>query len=161
MKIPANKCIMTIRYTQYRNIDFITEHKKLVDRFGSVWMLKVGRKIPIVSLEEVARESGIIILKAPKVAGGQFYIAPQISYRNGMPLKDFNYPEYYEDMIDSQKEYEITLDGTWLEIGIISPLPADALNSMLMKKSGKKLLDVIGSTRTSIMYAVCESELVL
>lgn len=161
MKIPANKCIMTIRYTQYRNIDFITEHKKLVDRFGSVWMLKVGRKIPIVSLEEVARESGIIILKAPKVAGGQFYIAPLISYHNGMPLKDFNYPEYYEDMIDSQKEYEITLDGTWLEIGIISPLPADALNSMLMKKSGKKLLDVIGSTRTSIMYAVCESELVL
>lgn len=161
MKIPANKCIMTIRYTQYRSIDFIAEHKKLIDRHGSVWMLKVGRKIPIISLEEVARESGLIILKAPKVAGGKYYIAPLIHYHNGMPLQDFNYPKYYEDMIDSQREYEISLDGTWLEIGRIVSLPADALNSMLMKKSGKKLLDVIGSTRTSIMYTVCEKEIVL
>ena len=161
MIIPADKCIMAIRFAQYRNVDFINELETLITKFGSAWMLKVGRKIPESSLNRMMEESRLIILKAPKVVGGEYFIASCASFHNGNPLPDFRYPIYYSEMIRSSTDNEFTFDGTWLEITEIKPLPTSALEHMKMLKSDKKLDDVIRGTRTSTLYAICRQEIAL
>ncbi len=157
MKIEANKEILVIRFTQYKNVDFIDEHSKIVKEKNSVWILKVGRMIPQKSIERVIGGSKVVVLKAPKKAGGKYYIASIKGYHNGLPKSGFDYPKYYDEMLDSS--YEYTLEGTWICVETIQEIDDSILDHLLMEKNRNRLVDVINSTRTSVLYAISDEEL--
>ena len=154
--VKANQPLLVIRFTQYKKIDFIGEHLRLINKDGFVWMLKTGRRIPDSSLKKSVFKNGIVILKAPKKAGGQYYFAIVDNYHNGLPQDDYSYPRYYDEMIE--ESYDYSMDGTWLKIKKIKIMEENMLDHLIMQKSGKNLHDVINSTRTSVLYAISDSD---
>ena len=65
--------MLVIRFLTVRRVDFISEHQKIIQKNGSVWMLKTGKQILDVSLKEVLDSGGNLILKAPKAEGGELF----------------------------------------------------------------------------------------
>lgn len=156
MVVKANKEILVVRFSQYKKVDFIEEHLKLIRKIGNVWMLKIGRKIPEKSLKNVLSENGMILLKAPKKVGGKYYLAMVEEYHNGLPKDSFVYPDYYKEIIEDC--FGFSLEGTWIKVNCIKEMPKDLLNNFQMSKNGKPLENVINSTRTSVLYAVCNKD---
>ena len=151
MDLQTGKRIMVIRYTPFRKYDFIDEHTKLIAQKQSVWMLKIGRKIPEVAINEIITEGGNIVLKAPKSSGGNYYLAHCCAFHQGRASNDMVFPEYYFSINgDFDKD---PLDGTWLKIDRLERLNEHYSDRLYLCRNGKKLNEVIGTTRTSVLYA--------
>jgi len=97
-----------------------------------------------------------MVLKAPKNLGGKYYIAIAEEYYNGLPKESFVYPEYYKEMVEAS--FDFSLEGTWIKVSCIKEMTGDMINHFQMSKSGKPLKNVINSTRTSVLYAVCDKD---
>lgn len=153
MVIEANKAVLLIRYNNYKKTDFILEHNKIVSDKGYVWMLKAGRKLVESKLLKVINETGVVILKAPKNSGGNYYYAKIQDYRFGIQSRDMISPDYYKILVDDESLWQIeSLDGTWLKIGEIKPLSINVIERFKLISNGKKVDDVIRSTMSSTLY---------
>ena len=150
MDILAEKRMMVIRYTPFKKFDFIEEHAKLIAQQQSVWMLKIGRKIPETAITKIIDEGGNVVLKAPKSAGGDFYLAHCCASHQGRRLKNMVFPEYYL-FIDGDFDRD-PLDGTWLKIDRLESLSEHYSDRLYLCSNGKKLNDIISTTRTSVLY---------
>jgi hypothetical protein len=160
--IEKNKAVLLFRYNNYKKTDFIEEHNNAADENGYVWMLKAGRKLIEAKLCQVKDESGIMILKAPKNAGGNYYCAQIFNYWFGSPNKSMNFPVYYEELIDDERLWQIeSLDGTWLKIGKITALSSETVQELRLISNNKKIEDVIGSTMSSTLYVQSDKKLII
>ena len=151
MQLKKNCPLLVLRFTQFGHYDFVKEHNCLICDNGFTWMLKKGRNIPLKSLETVLNSGGGMILKAPKKAGGIYYYAHFSACANGVPQDNYNYPRYYAEITD---EYvDNPLDGTWIKLDYIHELSDDIVEHLYLSSNDNKVVDVIGKTRTSVMYA--------
>lgn len=148
--IEANKPVLVIRYNCFKDFDFILEHCKLLQEGGHVWMLKVGKKIPITSLENFEEAGGQLILKSPKRLGNRYYYAHMTKYKHGSPSADMKFPSYYHAM--TEESYDYTLDGTWLQIDDLFEISDKDVDYFHLIKNGAALRDIINATRTSTLY---------
>ena len=147
-----DKKMMVIRFFSVRKVDFISEHKVLIEKNGSVWMLKSGKKIPDSSLKNVLESGGVILLKAPKIEGGRFYKAHFVDFFLGVPKPEMIFPDYYSSL-ENEYDYEKSiLDGTWFKVDSILEMQDSDVDELVLWSNGKKLKDVINQTRTSVMY---------
>ena len=144
------KEIIVIRFLKVNKYDFVAEHSTIINKEKTVWMLKTGKYIPAIVLDEVLRNGGKVILKAPKAIGGKYYLTHFHEYKHGMPEKGMNYPKYYNCL---PKDYEKpVLDGTWLRIDQIYELKDEEVHKLRLCSSSKRLEDVVSQTRTTVMY---------
>lgn len=162
MVIEAHKAAFLIRYNNYKKTDFIEEHNKVVDENGYVWMLKAGRKLVESKLSKVFNDTAMLILKAPKSAGGNYYYTQIFDYRFGKLEADMKSPEYYNKLVDDEKIWQIdSLEGTWLKISRIQRLSNEIAKEFKLISNNKYIDDVIGSTMSATLYIQSDKTLEL
>ena len=151
--IEAKKKCLLLRFGNYREYDFINEHKEVIRKYGYVWMLKVGKCIPQSRLDEVFDENRALLLKAPKSIGGKYYHAEVDDYYRGEPRMDMPYPPYYSKMLSDEVWWNVdSLYGTWLRITAISELGKENIEHLYLFSNKKPVESVLSSTRTSTLY---------
>lgn len=159
MEINNSNPLLILRFTQFRKYDFIEQHKAIIGEKGAVWMLKKGRGIPYRSLRKICENGGGMILKAPKITGGKYYFAHFSAYYNGIPQNEFDYPTYYSEIID---EYvNNPLEGTWIKIDYITEMLPSVVENLYLTSNNSKVSEVIGKTRTSVMYAYTKEDFII
>ena len=162
MVVQAGKAALLLRYSDYRNTEFIQEHNKIVSKQGYVWLLKAGRRLVENKLAKVKKESSLIILKAPKGKGGDYYYAEILDYRYGRQINEGESPEYYKNLPGDEKLWQIeSLDGTWIKIGQINPICKELMDKFVLLSNEKSVVDVINSTMSAVLYIWCKEEMTL
>ena len=162
MVIEAGKVMLLLRYNNYKKTDFIEEHNKVSRKNGYVWMLKAGRKLVENKLKNVMEESSIIILKAPKNAGGEYYFTELLEFRYGKQQEKNDSPEYYASLVDDERLWQIdSLDGTWLKIGKIRPLNKQIVDELKLISNDKMVQEVVSSTMSSTLYVCVDKDITL
>ena len=162
MQIKANQKMLLLRYSNYKKYNFIEEHVKTLAEKGTVWMLKIGKNIPENKLKDIYDEGGVLVLRSPKADGSKYYKIEVRSCLNGDPNCEMVYPDYYEDMLDDEDMWGMdTMDGTWFEVSSIKELPDGASSHFWLISNGKKVEDVLSSTRSSMIYIKSDKDIVI
>ena len=138
--------MLLFRYSTYRKYDFIEEHKKVLDINGHVWILKSGRKSNEKKIESIIENGGWLILKQPKADGGKYFLCHFELMIEDRP-EDGKYPDYYREFIE-----EISSAEQWFKITSIREMPISEVNKVVLCKNEAKVIDVIGTTMTSVMF---------
>lgn len=155
MVIKQNTEMILFRYNNYKSYSFIKEHRSVYDEHGYVWMLKVGKKSSSEKIRKVLDDGGWIILRSPKSDGEKSYIARFTKTMETKPEGEY-YPLYYQKVLEAI-ENDDTFFFTdpayqWFKIEYLSELPEDSASSLVISNSGKKVNDIIHSTRTAVMF---------
>lgn len=162
MVVEAGKCALLIRYNNYKKTIFIEEHNIVVSANGYVWMLKAGRRLVDNKINRVINETALLILKAPKSSGGDYYYAELLDFRYGDQENKEESPAYYEKLVADERLWQIeSLTGTWLKIGAIKPLDKSKAEEFRLLSNGKRVVDVINSTMSSSLYVCSDKKITL
>lgn len=157
MIIEAGKEILVLRYNNYKNYGFIQEHIDVIAAETKTWMLKLGKPLASNALKSVIEDGGYIIFKAPKKDGNIFFLGQMDMFYIGEKKEEFIYPMYYEDLF--KEGYES--NGTWMRIKQITEINASEVNKLVLKKNGKRVNDILGCTRTAVIYSKADEALVI
>lgn len=162
MIITQKKKMLLLRFSNYKHFDFVSEHKKVLSENGYVWMLKIGKRIPDKRLTEVFNEPSALILKAPKDAGGKYYVAVVERTVNSSPTDGMVYPAYYNELIDDENMWIAdSLDGTWFCIVSMEQLPDEMVSHLRLSSNDKAVEDVLSKTRSATVYVYSEDDIEL
>lgn len=163
IKITRNNPFVLLRVNNYKDNSFINVHREYIEEYGSVWMLKVGRRIPEERLLGILNSDGVVVLKGPKAVDDQFYAAHIVDGYYGLPKDEMTFPDYYYDMIDDENlvNMENGLEGTWFCVDKIVPIPHDIVNSFSLLRTGEKVEVVLNKTRTSMLYVLSDIDCTL
>lgn len=156
MVVKENTDILLFRYSKYDHYDFLSEHKKILERTGCVWILKAGRKTNEISILDILSQGGMLVLKSPKSEGGRYSFCTFDLYSTETPDSALC-PSYYTEFIDSQY-YETTYQ--WFRITKMLEMNDAQVNSLRVKKNGMKVSEIIQTTRTSVMFLYNDEDLV-
>ncbi len=160
MKINKDAKILVLRFNNYKKYKFIDEHSKILESNKSVWLLKGGKAINSKTMDNILSEGGHIILKEPKKDGGKYYYVHAREFYNGKNKETFAFPCYYNEMIDDYNcIYMEKLEGTWINIDFIKEF--NGVKNLKLISNGKNVEDIIASTRSSLIYAQSNLELVI
>lgn len=151
MNSDEKKKLLVLRFNDYKRNDFIREHKKIIEKNGAVWFLKLGKPVPPKALEEILLGTGGLILKAPKACGGKFYYCKMLDARNSRPNDDMVYPEYYREMMDEL--FWFSFDGTWIKVDGFRELNDSEISKLKLMSNDRLLSEVLMQTRTTMLYA--------
>lgn len=154
MNIAVNTKMLLFRFNNFGKNSFISAHMEILQKFGYVWMLKLGRRSNIEKLKEIKENGGWLVLRSPKADGSMSYIAKFSDISEKEP-KDGVYPNYYDEILSETNDqgfYDPNRSYQWFKIEIISELTESDANTLFISESGKSVNDVIGTTRTAVMY---------
>lgn len=149
MVIKENTNMLLFRFRDFGKYDFIDTHREFIEKNGYVWLLKIGKKTSSERLSEIQREGGWMILRSPKADGGKSYVVKFVSFTEETP-NDGMFPEYYEEVINSEDFWEATCQ--WFKIDRIISLSDEFSKTLVMAKTQKPIDEVIGATRTAVMF---------
>lgn len=153
MIIIPNTKILFFRFSNYKNYDFIQEHKKILKENGYVWMLKAGKRSSIDKIRRVQQDGGWMVLRSPKSNGSVSYIANFSDITEDDP-KDECIPAYYIKLLDDENLDLNCVNSThqWFRLKSIESLDQSISDNLVLDTSGKRLVDTIGTTRTAVMF---------
>lgn len=158
--IEKNKKMLLFRFNNYKKTSFIAEHKKVLDNNGHVWMLKIGKKTSLEKINSILKDGGWIVLRAPKADGSVNYMARFTELSEEMPKNEM-FPKYYNAFLDGDDSFEYDLSSEqWFKLDYIAEIPKPAISNLVLEKSHKKIDEVIGTTRTAVMFVTSESDIV-
>ena len=140
--------MLLFRYSNYRKTNFIDEHKAVIDNNGYSWLLKAGKKSDMNKLKAIIDDGGGFILKSPHKDGNKYFVCFFTEVKNDEP-NDTTFPKYYNDFLDDNYDY---YGGQWFKITSIQELPDKYIGTLCLQKDGKKLEDVLPTTRTAVMF---------
>lgn len=162
MKILKDTNMLLFRFRSYGKNNFIESHKKILNEKKYVWMLKLGKRTSTEKLRDILDEGGWLILRAPKSEGSKSFIARYVSFSENEP-EDMIYPEYYQEIIeDEESEYfEGNSIMQWFKINLLTEIDEVTADMLVMAKSEKKVNEVIGTTRTAVMFVKNTQEIVI
>lgn len=144
--IEKNAEMLLFRYSEFKHYDFIKEHKAVLAKNGYVWMLKSGRKSNPDKLSSIIEQGGWLILKQPKNAGGKYYICQFDAVQEYEPA-DKSYPDYYKEFVSERLTNE-----QWFRLISINEMPDIEVDKIVLCKNENKVIDIIGTTMTSVMF---------
>ena len=151
MIIKKKSPILILRINNFHSFNFIEEHSKVLKSVGDVWLLKTGKLIPEKALNTILDAGGILILRAPKKQGGQWYLSYFDKYKIGLPSSGMHYPTYYQLLCSF--EASPCPYGTWFHIRDFKEIGEDIVSHLTLRANGHAVLDVINRTRTAYLYA--------
>lgn len=162
MKILKDTNMLLFRFRSYGKNNFIESHKKILNEKKYVWMLKLGKRTSTEKLRDILDEGGWLILRAPKSEGSKSFIARYVAFSENEP-EDKIYPEYYQEIIeDEESEYfEGNSIMQWFKINLLTEIDEVTADMLVMAKSEKKVNEVIGTTRTAVMFVKNTQEIVI
>lgn len=153
MLIDVNTEMLLFRFSNYGKHSFINEHRNVLNGNGYVWMLKLGKRSSVEKIKAIIKNGGWLVLRSPKADGSISYLAKFSEISEEEPF-DPIYPEYYDEILDAEDEdfYNPTAVYQWFKLERIEELSEDAAESLVVSKTGKKVNEVIGTTRTAVMF---------
>ena len=155
MLIPANTEMLLFRFNNYRKHSFIKQHLSVLEEYGYVWMLKVGKRSSVEKIQSIIKCGGWLVLRSPKADGSICYLAKFSEISEEEPI-DPVYPEYYNEILDGEEDdadyYNPNAVYQWFKLEKIRELSEEAAENLVISKTGKKVNDVIGTTRTAVMF---------
>ena len=147
--------MLFFRFNNYRKYSFYKEHLSIINEKGCVWMLKVGKRSSMDKLTTIAEHGGWLVLRSPKSDGSKSYLAKYTKVIESTPT-DACYPAYYQEVIneitDTDQYYMRAPSFQWFRIISIEPLDNNVCESLVVSKTGKKVDEVIKTTRTAVMF---------
>ena len=138
---------VVIRIKDFCEYDFIEEHKKVIDKYGYVWILKIGKSIGIKAFDTIS-ENNKLLLKESKHKGGKCFLCNAVDTRDGKAEDIDRFPLYYYDIEQSG----VSLIGSWIKVNSISELSEEEKNRLVLEKSGKNMEEVFASTMSPLLY---------
>ena len=157
--IKKNDQVLVLRYISYEDYDFIKEHQTIIDKTDSVWLFKFGKQVSRVSAEKVINNGGHLLLRQPKKDGGKLYYSKILGFMNGKFTKDMSFPDYYFKA--KLGERVGWLEGSWFKINQMKEVPEEFYNHFKMIKNDKLINDVLNETRTSVLLAYSDKDIVI
>lgn len=154
MDIKAKEKLLVLRFSTYKDFDFIEEHRQIINNNGAVWMLKLGKPVPDRTLREILLGSAGLILKAPKSIGGKYYYCQMLDAQNMKPNNEMKFPEYYKKLLEDM--FWLSMDGTWIKVNNFIELEKEVIPSFKLMSNDRPLDDVLSQTRTTMLYAYSE-----
>lgn len=154
MKIKAGEKLLVLRFNNYKDYDFIEEHKRIIGTDGIVWILKLGKPVPDKTLNNILLGSAGLILKAPKSLGGKYYYCQMLDAQNMKPKDGMNYPAYYKELLEDM--FWHSMDGTWIKVNEFIELNEEVISGLKLVSNDHRLDDVLSMTRTTMLYAYSE-----
>lgn len=159
MLIEKEKKMLLFRFNNYKKTSFILEHKNVLNENGYVWMLKIGKKSSAEKLHEILKAGGWIILRAPKADGSKSFIARFSEMRDSIP-SDEVFPDYYDTLLYGEDSFEYDLSSEqWFKLTYLEEIDSSVASHLLLEKNRKKVDDVIGTTRTAVMFITSEEDI--
>ena len=161
MKISKDTNMLLFRFRSYGKNNFIESHKKILNEKKYVWMLKLGKRTSTEKLRDILDEGGWLILRAPKSEGSKSFIARYVAFSEN-ETEDMIYPEYYQEIIDDEESeyFEGNSIMQWFKINLLTEIDEVTADMLVMAKSEKKVNEVIGATRTAVMFVKNTQEIV-
>ena len=163
MKIEANTDMLLFRYRDYGKHDFILSHAEILQREGHVWFLKIGKRSDLNKIKRILNAGGWMILRAPKASGGMGYIAQFCDVSEETP-SDHIYPAYYEELLSEDYDedfYGMQPTHQWFKLRMITEISKEDMSKLVLSQSEKKVDDVIGTTRTAVMFVKNQREIII
>ena len=162
MKILKDTNMLLFRFRSYGKNNFIESHKKILNEKKYVWMLKLGKRTSTEKLRDILDEGGWLILRAPKSEGSKSFIARYVAFSENKP-EDMIYTEYYQEIIDDEESeyFEGNSIMQWFKINLLTEIDEVTADMLVMAKSEKKVNEVIGTTRTAVMFVKNTQEIVI
>lgn len=154
MNIKAREKLLVLRFSTYKDYNFIEEHRRVIKDNGAVWILKLGKPVPAKTLCNILLESAGLILKAPKSIGGKYYYCQMLDAQNRKPTDEMKYPSYYEQLLADM--YRLSMDGTWIKVNKFIELDKKSISSFKLISNDHQLDEVLSQTRTTMLYAYSE-----
>lgn len=152
MLISANTEMLLFRFNNYRKSSFIKQHQMVLKDNEYVWMLKVGKRSSIEKIQSVIQNGGWMVLRSPKADGSISYIAQFSEVSEEEPIEP-TYPEYYNEILDDDEDfYNPNAVYQWFKLESIQELSETDAENLIISKTGKKVNDIIGTTRTAVMF---------
>lgn len=149
--------MLLFRYSNFKKYKFIDEHQRIIEMSKYVWMMKLGKKTSSTKIREIIDCGGYIVFKAPVADGEIFFIGKFSEFCEDMPEDTLHMPEYYSEIADDENfGYAPT---QFFKLHSISPLADKHVAKLRLEKNKKRLLDVIGTTRTAVMFIENEEEI--
>lgn len=161
MIVSINTPMLLFRYKNYKNTDFINLHCEIIKSKKKVWMLKIGKKTSLSSIEEIIKSGGYMVLRSPKSDGGHSYIAHFEQVQETEPEQKL-YPQYYEELIDNDENFYFeSSNHQWFLLTSIERMSEEDVEHLLMSKTNKPVNEVIDTTRTAVMFIKNAKEIIL
>lgn len=154
MIINENTKMLLFRFNNFGRNSFISSHMEILEKHGYVWMLKLGKRSSREKLNEIKENGGWIILRSPKADGSKSYIAKFSDISEEEPVNKV-YPGYYEEIFNESDDNDCFNNNTkqqWFKIELIAELIESDAKSLVVSQTGKIVNDVIGITRTAVMF---------
>ena len=149
--------MLLFRYSNFKKYRFIDEHQKIIEASKYVWMMKLGKKTSSIKIREIINCGGYIVFKAPVADGEMFFIGKFSEFSENMPEDKLHMPEYYSEIADDENfGYAPT---QFFKLHSLLPLAEEHIDKLRLEKNKKKLIDVIGTTRTAVMFIENEEEI--
>ena len=147
--------MLLFRFSNYKNHLFIDEHLSVLNNRGYVWMLKIGKRTSVSKLKGIMKNGGWLVLRSPKADGSKNYLARFTEIIEDAP-EDGVYPKYYKEIFDGIDRGDLYNVSDpcyqWFRIESIESIDATVVDSLVVAKSGKKVNDIINTTRTAVMF---------
>lgn len=154
MILKRNTPVLFLRLSNFKNNDFVLEHKKIILNNGMTWMLKLGRKIDKKYLEEIIKCNSGLIIKESGKENFNFYFCKleSIKYDNSSI-----FPEYYYDYLEDQYydlDYAIK-EGNWFKITEIIKIDEYDVDKFIISSTKTPLKRLAINSRAP--YSFCET----
>ena len=142
-----------LRLNDFNNNDYIQEHRKVIDKYGYTWLLKMGKTINKEYLNDIIRQNGGLILKSSAKRGNKFYYAEVISIDISNE-EEIIYPEYYNEYFDYENYTieQVKKDGYWFKITGIVDVDDEFIDNFIINNGGKPMFECALETRVVHMY---------
>ena len=160
--IKANALILVMRVNDYKDHQFFKDHDCVMKDVGYVWMLKVGKRIPELRMQDVLKGGGHVIFRGSKASGGKYYYAHVEEVKYGTPDVSMVFPEYYCSMVSDPSLWTLdSLDGTWLKLTSLQEMRSELIQNIKLISNGKSVDEAMKSSMTSFVYAKSTQDLVV
>lgn len=149
-----------LRLNNFENYNFIEEHKKVMDKYGYVWLLKIGKTINQEFVKKVIAEKGGIILKSSVKDGNKFYYCDLLSNEVPENDKELIYPNYYNEFFEYEAYNleDLKKSGYWFKIANMREITEDDVYNFRICKGHKPMLDCALYSRVVHMYVENRNE---
>jgi hypothetical protein len=160
---PVNNLHLVIRSSKFADPfgeeelkgDIIVEHNRLAKKYGRCWFGKLGR-LPERNKLNLFRQS------IQEYQNTQLFVASKTkegvqSYHSHIYTVEWDTFKPDIERVPLYYRYLIPEINLWLEIGQFNSTSVRTLESLHLASSGKSLLAVLSSCRTSLLFVVKDS----
>ena len=149
MEIKKGATFLMFKINTPNGIDFLKEHKKILDANGEVWLCRFGKTNVVLS--KITADGNYVFVKDSAKNDNRIYIGTVSSISKTQPLN--NYPTYY-DQINLARPL-------WFNLSDLCEVRSDFVMKNFRTKSSNASLEGVFRSMCNSFYIECISNVIL